>query len=110
MKRNRQAESSLLLGLSDMVQEDGALAGETASRAAAALAHYPGGDSWMKVLADFAAQGADQQTSWCGIAALILSGDEKNTLLAARKAPISTFRDWSWRRRKPGHAGNILII
>ena len=35
---------------------------------------------------DFAAQGADQQTSWCGIAALILSGDEKNTLLAARKA------------------------
>ncbi len=86
MKRNRQAESSLLLGLSDMVQEDGALAGETASRAAAALAHYPGGDSWMNVLADFAAQGADQQTSWCGIAALILSGDEKNTLLAARKA------------------------
>ena len=86
MKRNRRTESSLLLGLPDMAREGGALAEETASRAAAALAHFPGGDSWKKILADFAAEQKRKDMAWPGIAALILSGSEADIMRAAAKA------------------------
>ncbi len=86
MKRNRQMESSLLLGLPDLAQEGGALAGETASRAVAALAHFPGGNSWQKVLTDFAAQEKSAENTWPGIAALMLSGEKEAGRRAEEKA------------------------
>ena len=69
-----------------MAREGGALAEETASRAAAALAHFPGGDSWKKILADFAAEQKRKDMAWPGIAALILSGSEADIMRAAAKA------------------------
>ncbi|MGI5988697.1 MAG: hypothetical protein ACOX78_00320 [Lachnospiraceae bacterium] len=86
MKRNRRTESSLLLGLPDVKLEPDALAAETASRAAAALAHFPGGKSWKKVLTEFAAQTEKKNCAYPGIAALILSGPEEWEARAREKA------------------------
>lgn len=77
MKRSRQKESSLLLGLADMKVEEDALAAETASRAAAALSHFPGGNSWKKVLQEFAGYAEKPECAYPGIPARILSGSEK---------------------------------